>query len=154
MQHRVHLTHSQDPWFTLTSTADPKRPSQDAQSSGSAPSLQTAKLRGWALSTDGAVGVPAQCREWDQVALKGPYCDPRTLLLWGWTSPALSHLTFFTGLYCPLSHKKTPCSCSAFVPAPQWSPSSPGGTRGALCSGLSPPTRSPWASHSSLAPIS
>ena len=25
-----------------------------------------------AVSTDGAVGVPVQCREWDQTALKGP----------------------------------------------------------------------------------
>jgi len=26
-----------------------------------------------AVSTDGAVGVPVQCREWDQTALKGPF---------------------------------------------------------------------------------
>jgi len=26
---------------------------------------------GWAVSTDGAVGVPAQCRDWDQMAFKG-----------------------------------------------------------------------------------
>ena len=25
---------------------------------------------GWALSTDGAVGVPAQCREWDRWPLR------------------------------------------------------------------------------------
>jgi len=39
-----------------------------------AQSLQTAKVGlDGALSTDGAVGVPAQCREWDQMALKGPF---------------------------------------------------------------------------------
>ena len=26
-----------------------------------------------ALSTDGAVGVPVHCREWDQMAFKGPF---------------------------------------------------------------------------------
>ena len=37
-------------------------------------SLQTAKVRlDGAVSTDGAVGVPAQCREWDQTAFKGPF---------------------------------------------------------------------------------
>ena len=39
-----------------------------------APSLQTAKVRlDGAVSTDGAVGVPVQCRELDQVAFKGPF---------------------------------------------------------------------------------
>jgi len=28
---------------------------------------------GWAVGPDGAVGVPAQCRQWDQMALKGPF---------------------------------------------------------------------------------
>ena len=28
---------------------------------------------GGALSTDGAVGVPVHCREWDQMAFKGPF---------------------------------------------------------------------------------
>jgi len=41
-----------------------------------APSLQTAKVRlDRALSTDGAVGDPVQCREWDQMASKGPPDD-------------------------------------------------------------------------------
>ena len=35
------------------------------------PISETAKVRGWALSTDGAVGVPVHCREGDQMALKG-----------------------------------------------------------------------------------
>ena len=36
------------------------------------PSLQTAKVRlDGALSTDGAVGVPVQCRELGQMAFKG-----------------------------------------------------------------------------------
>jgi len=35
---------------------------QVAQRGSGAPSLQTAKVRGWAVSTDGAVGIPAQCR--------------------------------------------------------------------------------------------
>ena len=26
-----------------------------------------------ALSTDGALGVPVQCREWDQKAFRGPF---------------------------------------------------------------------------------
>ena len=38
-----------------------------------APSLQTPTVGlDEAVSTDGAVGVPVQCREWDQMALKGP----------------------------------------------------------------------------------
>ena len=36
-------------------------------------SLQTAQGRGWALSTDGAVGVPVHCRGWHQVAVGGPF---------------------------------------------------------------------------------
>ena len=37
-------------------------------------SLQTAKVRlDGALSTDGAVGVPAHCRQLDLVAFKGPF---------------------------------------------------------------------------------
>ena len=35
---------------------------QVAQRGGGAPSLQTATVKGWAVSTTGAVGVPAQCR--------------------------------------------------------------------------------------------
>ena len=31
---------------------------------------------GWALSTDGAVGVPVHCREWDLVAFKSPFQHP------------------------------------------------------------------------------
>jgi len=27
---------------------------------------------GWALSTDGAVSVPAHCREWEEMAFKSP----------------------------------------------------------------------------------
>ena len=46
---------------------------QVAQRGGGAPSLQTATVRGWAVSTAGAVGVPAQCRGWDHVAFKGPF---------------------------------------------------------------------------------
>jgi len=38
-------------------------PAQGAQSSGGAPSLQTPKVRGWDLRTDGAVGVSVHCRE-------------------------------------------------------------------------------------------
>ena len=39
-----------------------------------APSLQAPKVRqDGALSTDGAVGVPVQRREWDQMAYKGPF---------------------------------------------------------------------------------
>ena len=45
---------------------------QGAQRGGGAPSLHTATVRlDGALSTDGAVGVPAQCREWDQTAFRG-----------------------------------------------------------------------------------
>ena len=37
-----------------------------------APSLQTPKVGlDGAVSTDGAVGVPVHCREWDQMAFKG-----------------------------------------------------------------------------------
>ena len=47
---------------------------QVAQRGGGAPSLQTAKVRlDGALSTDGAVGVPVQYRQWDQMAFKGPF---------------------------------------------------------------------------------
>ena len=35
---------------------------QFAQRSGGASSLQTLKVRGWALSTDRAVGIPLRCR--------------------------------------------------------------------------------------------
>ena len=46
---------------------------QGTQRSGGAPSLQTAKVRlDGALSTDGAVGVPVQCREWDRWPLRVP----------------------------------------------------------------------------------
>lgn len=38
------------------------------------PSLETSKVRvDGALGTDGAVGVPVHCREWDHMALKGPF---------------------------------------------------------------------------------
>jgi len=41
---------------------------------GGAPSLETAKVRlDGALSTDGAVGVPVQCRELGQMASEGPF---------------------------------------------------------------------------------
>jgi len=44
-----------------------------AQRGGGAPSLQAGKVRlDGALSTDGAVGVPVHCREWDQMACKVP----------------------------------------------------------------------------------
>jgi len=47
---------------------------QAAQGGGGAPSLQTAKVRlDGAVSTDGAVGVPAQCRQLVQMAFKGPF---------------------------------------------------------------------------------
>ena len=54
---------------------------QFSQRSVGAPSLQTAKVRGWAVSTDGAVGVPVHGKEGDQMAFKGlfqlkPFCDP------------------------------------------------------------------------------
>jgi len=45
-------------------------------------SLQTPKVRlDGALSTDGDMGVPVQCRELGQIAFKGsfqlkPFCDP------------------------------------------------------------------------------
>jgi len=39
-----------------------------------APSLETAKVRlDGALSTDGAVGVPVECRELGQMASEGPF---------------------------------------------------------------------------------
>ena len=39
-----------------------------------APSLETAKVRLEGLwAPDGAVGVPVQCREWDQMVFKGPF---------------------------------------------------------------------------------
>lgn len=44
-----------------------------AQGGGAAPSLQTAKVWGWALSSGGAGGVRAQCGEWDQTAFSGPF---------------------------------------------------------------------------------
>jgi len=40
---------------------------------GGAPSLQTPTVRGWALSTDGAVGVPVHCRDLDYTAFKAPF---------------------------------------------------------------------------------
>jgi len=41
---------------------------------GGAPSLQTAKVRlDGALSTAGAVAAPVHCREWNQMAFKGPF---------------------------------------------------------------------------------
>jgi len=47
---------------------------QGAQRSGSAPSLHTPTVRlDGALSTDGAVGVSAQGRQWDQTAFRGPF---------------------------------------------------------------------------------
>ena len=47
---------------------------QGAQRGGGAPSLHTPTVRlDGALSTDGAVGVPAQCREWDQTAFRSPF---------------------------------------------------------------------------------
>ena len=46
---------------------------QAAQRGGGAPSLQTAEVRErGALSTAGAVGVPAQSRQWQQTAFKVP----------------------------------------------------------------------------------
>lgn len=36
------------------------------------PALQTPEVRDGALSTYGAVGVPAHCGEWDQMAFKVP----------------------------------------------------------------------------------
>ena len=45
-----------------------------AQRGGGAPSLHTPTVRlDGALSTDGAVGVSAQCTEWDQMAFRGPF---------------------------------------------------------------------------------
>ena len=44
-----------------------------AQRGSGAPSLQTAKIRGWAVRTNGAVVVPVHCREWYQTAFKGPF---------------------------------------------------------------------------------
>ena len=38
-----------------------------------APSLQSPKVRGWALSTDGAVGVPVHCKEWDQIIFRSSF---------------------------------------------------------------------------------
>ena len=47
---------------------------QVAQRGGHAPSLQTAKVKlDGAVSTDGAVGVPVQCRGLDWVAFTGPF---------------------------------------------------------------------------------
>jgi len=37
------------------------------------PSFRHPKAENGAVSTDGAVGVPAQCREWDQMAFRGPF---------------------------------------------------------------------------------
>ena len=46
-------------------------------------SLQTAKVRlDGALSTDGAVGIPVQCREWDQMASKGPFQFGDSVVQW------------------------------------------------------------------------
>ena len=42
-----------------------------AQRGGGAPSVQTAKVRGWALSADGAVGVPVHCRAVGPDGLEG-----------------------------------------------------------------------------------
>ena len=45
-----------------------------AQRDGGATSLHTLKVRlDGALSTDGDVGVSAQCRECDQIAFRGPF---------------------------------------------------------------------------------
>ena len=40
---------------------------------GGAPSLQALRSGWGALSTDGAVGVPARCRGLGQMAFKGPF---------------------------------------------------------------------------------
>ena len=46
---------------------------QAAQRGGAAPSLQTAEVRErGALSAAGAVGVPAQSRQWEQTAFRIP----------------------------------------------------------------------------------
>ena len=60
---------------------------------GGVPSLHTPEVRGWALSTDGAVGVPVHGEEWDQGVLKGPFqlkpfYDPVNR----WCAPALGQL--------------------------------------------------------------
>lgn len=48
------------------------------------PSLQTAEVRGWAVSTAGAVGVPAQSRQWEQTAFKVPsYTEDSMILCMG-----------------------------------------------------------------------
>ena len=55
---------------------------QAVQRGGGAPSLQTAKVRlHSALSTDGAVGVPDHCREWEQMAFKVPSNSNHPMIL-------------------------------------------------------------------------
>jgi len=53
-----------------------------AQRGGGAPSLRYPRLGNGALSADGAVGVPVQCRELDQMAFKGPFQLKRLYVLW------------------------------------------------------------------------
>ena len=54
-----------------------------------APSLETPKVRlDGALSTDGAVGVPVHCREWDQMDFKGPFQHYHSVIA-GVESPSL-----------------------------------------------------------------
>jgi len=59
------------------------------------PSLQTPMVRGWALSTDGAVGVPALCR------VVGPDSLQRSLptqtILWLYENREKSHFHLSTG---------------------------------------------------------
>ena len=54
---------------------------QVAQRGGGAPSLQTAEVRGWAVSTAGAVGVPAQCRAGTRWPLGVPSNSTNSVIL-------------------------------------------------------------------------
>ena len=46
---------------------------QVAQRSGGHPIPRDTQGQAGPLSIDGAVGVPVQCKEWDQMACKGPF---------------------------------------------------------------------------------
>ena len=57
--------------------------------------LETVKVRGWALSTDGAVCVPVHCREWDKWPLRVSYNSNHSLISHIIHSPS-SYLPFTT----------------------------------------------------------
>jgi len=59
------------------------------------------------VSTDGAVGVPAQCREWDHMALKGPFQLERVY----------DSTTVYTYLYLSIYIRKQTMNINSVMPS-------------------------------------